>query len=88
MKEPPRTAPTLESFMQEFEKCYASIKNNFRSIAPDDKFADLGLDSLAALELLVNLEHRFGVNLVGEPAIADAVTVRDVHSLIVNRVTH
>ena len=81
-KEPAPTAPTLDSFLQLFEMTYAAAKNATRSIGPADVFADLGLDSLAALEVLVVLEEHYGVVLVGEPAIVDVVTVRDLYDVI------
>jgi acyl carrier protein len=83
--EPALTAPTLDSFLRLFETTYAAAKNTSRSIDPADEFTDLGLDSLAALEVLVTLEEHYGVVLVGDPAIVDAVTVRDLHEAVVER---
>ena len=47
-------------------------------VAPEAKLEDLGIDSLATLELLFKLEDQFGLDLNGEPT--PVVTVADIVS--------
>ncbi len=49
-----------------------------KTIAPDDNLEiDLGLDSLARVELVVNLEHSFGISLPDSFG-SEVLTIRDV----------
>jgi acyl carrier protein len=73
---------SLARFMQEFELNYAVIKNASRSIDPAERLADLDLDSLAVLEVLVTLEELYEVKLVGRPCLIDAVSVHDLFEVV------
>ncbi|MFN0162305.1 MAG: phosphopantetheine-binding protein [Burkholderiales bacterium] len=42
-------------------------------VVPDGKLADLGVDSLATIEFLFNLEERFGLDMNNEPAPIETV---------------
>jgi acyl carrier protein len=65
------------------EEIYREIKQVQRELRPADRIVrDLAIDSLAALELLVALEERFGVELVGDPRAAGLETVADLLDLL------
>ncbi len=49
------------------------------SISPDDKLADLGIDSLDTVEVLMNLEDRTGVEIIPDDSW---VTVNDLVSYV------
>lgn len=42
-------------------------------VVPEGKLADLGVDSLATIEFLFNLEERFGLDMNSEPAPIETV---------------
>jgi acyl carrier protein len=72
-----------DGFLALLEDVYADLKRVRRSIRMDDVIAkDLGVDSLDALELLVAVENRYGVSLVGNPQVAAVVQVRDLFELL------
>jgi acyl carrier protein len=79
-----RSSLSLARFMREFELNYAAIKNTSRSIDPTERLAELDLDSLAVLEVLVTLEDRYQIKLVGRPCLIDAETVNDLYELTLN----
>ena len=61
------------------EEIYLSIKRVRRELRPSDRIvADLGIDSLDAVELLVALENRYDVRLVENPRAASLSTVGDL----------
>ncbi len=65
------------------EEIYAQIKRVHRELAPTDRIvADLGVDSLATLEMLLALEERFGIALVDNPAVARIDTIAELVALI------
>ncbi|MEO3786704.1 acyl carrier protein [Actinocorallia sp. B10E7] len=71
------------AFLALVEEIYADLKQVRRSIRLDDVIAkDLGIDSLDALELLVSLEQRYSVELVGSPNVAAVKTVGDLYELL------
>jgi acyl carrier protein len=47
-------------------------------VAPESRLAELGIDSLATLELLFKLEERFGLDLNSDPTPVE--TVGDIAS--------
>lgn len=54
-----------------------------RTVEPDDSLAaDLGYDSLALVELSLELESRFGFEAMDDGETFDIVTVRDVEELV------
>jgi acyl carrier protein len=76
----PQPAPDL---IAELEWLYEQVKKRHRDIRVEDRFQeDLGVDSLAAVELLVAAEDRFGVQLLAHPRIASVRTVGDLVGLI------
>jgi acyl carrier protein len=76
-----------EAFLTLLEEVYADLKQVRRSIRMDDVIASgLGIDSLDALELLIAVEGRHGVQLVSDPRVAGVVTVRDLFELVVAQV--
>jgi acyl carrier protein len=65
------------------EEAYAQIKQVSRELRPSDRIvADLGMDSLATVEILLTLEQRFGVSLVDHPRTSTVVTVGDLAALL------
>ncbi|WP_369275868.1 acyl carrier protein [Streptomyces sp. R11] len=71
------------SFLAVLDHFYRNSKNSSRLIRMEDRIAeDLEFDSLAALELLVTLEERWNVTLVGTADVVEIVTVADLHDLL------
>ncbi|WP_067464170.1 acyl carrier protein [Actinomadura macra] len=65
------------------EDIYAEIKHVRRELNPSDHIVrDLDIDSLAAVELVVALERRFGLDLLGDGRAAGAQTVGDLVALL------
>ncbi|MEU7530712.1 acyl carrier protein [Saccharothrix sp. NPDC042600] len=65
------------------EEVYTRIKRVTREIRTSDRIvADLGVDSLATLEMLLELEKRFDVSLVDDPGAARVETVGDLVALL------
>ncbi|MGN9815039.1 acyl carrier protein [Streptomyces sp. SD11] len=65
------------------EEIYAKVKRVQRDLRPSDRIVqDLGIDSLATLEILLALEERFGVALVDNPRTAGTATVGDLVALL------
>ena len=68
-----------DALLDEVERCYRELVSTTRQLRPsDDLFEDLEIGSLLAQELLVALEDRYGVVLIGEPDVARARTVGDL----------
>jgi acyl carrier protein len=54
-----------------------------RTAQPSDRLVeDLGYDSLAVIELSLQIESRFGVTSLGQDDAGDIATVRDVEDLV------
>lgn len=64
------------------EEIYARIKHVHRELRPNDRLVDLEVDSLATLEILLEVEQHFAVSLVETPKAAGIKTVRDLVALI------
>jgi acyl carrier protein len=76
-------ALNADAFLSLLEEVYADLRNVRRDLRMDDVIAGgLGIDSLDALELLLALEVRYGVQLVSNPQVAAVVTVRDLFELL------
>ncbi len=76
-----------DDVMQVLDETYLSIKRVRRELRPQDRIVeDLGIDSLAAIELMVALESRYNVQLVDNPRVAAVVTVQDLVALLDNAV--
>jgi acyl carrier protein len=72
-----------EQVLQALEQIYAQVKKVRRELRPSDRIAaDLEVDSLATLEILLALEERFGVTLVGDPKVASIRTLADLVALL------
>jgi acyl carrier protein len=76
-----------DDVMKVLDETYLSIKRVRRELRPQDRIVeDLGIDSLAAIELMVALESRYNVQLVDNPRVAAVVTVQDLVALLDNAV--
>lgn len=77
------TTSLTTEILSALEEIYARIKRISRELRPADRIvADLAVDSLATLEILLELETRFGVALVDNPRSARVETVGDLIGLI------
>lgn len=82
------SAPTPDDFLTALEEGYHQVKRIRRSIRMEDSLSSgLGLDSLAATELLLTLENRYGVELVGVDEVARAQSVAELHTLVTELVS-
>jgi acyl carrier protein len=82
------SAPTSDEFLTALEDAYHHVKRMRRSIRMDDSLSGgLGLDSLAAVELLLSLEQRYGIELIDTEEVARAQTVADLHTLVTKLVS-
>jgi acyl carrier protein len=81
-------APTPDEFLTALEEVYHQVKRVRRSIRMDDSLSSgLALDSLGATELLLSLEQRYGIELVGVAEVARAQTVGELHTLVTELVS-
>jgi|SRR6476660_407927 len=81
-------APGTDEFLTALEEAYQQVKQVRRSIRPADRLGNgLGLDSLDAMELLLALEQRYGVTLIGTVEITRVDTVAELHELVRGLVT-
>ncbi|MGH3379409.1 MAG: phosphopantetheine-binding protein [Actinoallomurus sp.] len=81
-------APTPDDFLTALEDAYHEVKRMRRSIRMDDSLsAGLGLDSLAATELLLALEQRYGIELIGTDAVGRTQTVAQLHVVVTELVS-
>lgn len=56
-------------------------ENDPEELDVDTPFADVGIDSLMAMEIAVHVEHRFGVRFT-ESDLATVTSVRDLARLV------
>ncbi|WP_067838452.1 acyl carrier protein [Nocardia lijiangensis] len=64
-------------------EAFATATNIARDLRPDDSFAkDLGIDSVASIEMMCLLESRFGVSLIDNPRIVGVENVQQLIDLI------
>ena len=47
---------------------WKNIKNKTKTITPTSKFSELGIDSLDSVELVVEMEREFGLDLTNDEA--------------------
>lgn len=74
---------SFEQVLPVLEQIYARVKKVRRELRPADRIAaDLEVDSLATLEILLALEEQYGVTLVGDPRMAGVHTVADLIALL------
>jgi acyl carrier protein len=65
------------------EEEYSRIKRVRRDLRPSDRIvADLRIDSISAIEMLVRVEDLLGIAVVADPRIAGIVTVQDILDLV------
>lgn len=78
------TSPSATSeVITALEEIYSGLKGVHRDLRPADRIvADLEVDSLATLEILLELEQRFDVSLVDNPRAARIETVGDLVTLL------
>jgi acyl carrier protein len=80
--------PAPDEFLTALEEAYHQVKRMRRSIRMDDSLSSgLGLDSLAAAELLLSLERRYGIELVGVDAVTRVQSVAELHALVTELVS-
>ena len=66
------------------EAAYQDIKQTSRNLRGDERlYDDLDIDSLTAMELLVQLENEQDLDLVNDPRTARLKTVDDLVDLLV-----
>ncbi|WP_165949654.1 acyl carrier protein [Micromonospora sp. KC207] len=76
-------APGAGEFLTVLEDAYLQAKRMRRSIRMDDSLAHgLGLDSLAAIEMLLVVEQHYGIELVDTDEATRTETVADLYRLV------
>ena len=65
-----------------FEECFEIEKEKLRPEA--QIFNELGLDSLDIVDLVVELQKRFGVNIRDEEKIRNIRTLQDIYQFIIS----
>lgn len=71
------------AFLDLLEEHYQRLKGVSRTLRPSDHIADdLGIDSLASIELLAGLEEELGILLIDDPRIAAIETVENLRELV------
>lgn len=71
------------SFLGVVEALYARMKGLSRTVRLTDHIRDdLGVDSLAAIELLAGLEEELDILLIDDPRLAAVSTIADLHELV------
>lgn len=69
--------------LTEIESVYRDVRGGTRSLRPEDLLEDdLDIDSLTAMELLVGLEERCGIELIGDSRTTQVRTVGDLMGLL------
>jgi acyl carrier protein len=65
------------------EGVYEDVKGVRRDLRRDDSIeADLGIDSIAAMEMVIALEEEFGVQLADDGRIAGVRTIGDLIDVV------
>ena len=65
-----------------FEECFEIEKEKLRPEA--HIFNELGLDSLDIVDLVVELQKRFGVNIHDEEKIRNIRTLQDIYQFVIS----
>ncbi len=74
--------PNEQELIELFKRAAWEVdQREFDTIAPSTKIADLGIDSVALLEIFGEIEDELGVHLPDDE-LAKLVTLRDLTSLI------
>jgi acyl carrier protein len=74
---------TDDAVLESIQTSYQRVTRQRRQLRDDDRIVeDLSLDSLAMMELLVEIEDRFEVALFDAPQVQQVETVGDLVELI------
>lgn len=84
MTQTPQVEETADIITELCRKC-AEIMD-VPEVAPESSLRDLGSDSLAAVELIITVHERWGVELLPEQLL-DAASLAEVAGLIASRLT-
>lgn len=72
-----------QGLMATLQELHDELRGPGHALSPQDRLADdLGIDSLQMMEILVALEERLGVEIVGDPRVFDMTTVDDLLGLL------
>jgi acyl carrier protein len=72
--------PTVLTFL---EGVYEQVKGVRRDLRREDRIAeDLGIDSIASLELVMELEEEFGVELADDGRLMEVATIGDLIDVV------
>ncbi|WP_165547104.1 acyl carrier protein [Kribbella sindirgiensis] len=72
---------TLDDFLAELASVVECVKSQTYDIGAATPIAQLGLDSLEMLEVLVMIEQRCSTTLIGDPGLVRATTSEDLYRL-------
>lgn len=64
------------------EKQVSNKRFDINTVTPDTKLEDLGLDSLDAAELIINIEEEFNLPEVSQDEMMEIKTVKDLKELV------
>ena len=71
------------TLLAEVESIYREVRGGIRTLHPEDLLEeDLDIDSLLAIEILIALEDRHGIELVGDARSTRLRTVDDLVELL------
>ena len=74
--------PELDDFLTEMASVVERVKSQTCEVRAATPIAQLGLDSLEMLELLVLIENRCVTTLIGDPSLVSVTTVDDLYRLV------
>jgi acyl carrier protein len=75
--------------LNEVENVYHEVRGGIRTLRPEDLLEeDLDIDSLLAMEILVALENRYGIELVGDTRTTQLRTIDDLVELLASQREH
>lgn len=65
--------------LEALEESYRAVKRSTRDVRASDRLReDLRIDSLSALEILLAVEDRLGMEIVDDPRVRTVETVEDL----------
>lgn len=74
--------PTVLAFL---ERVYEQVKGVRRDLRREDRIGeDLGIDSIASLELVMELEEEFGLELAADGRLTEVVTIGDLIDVVLS----
>ncbi|MEU4394070.1 hypothetical protein [Kribbella sp. NPDC023855] len=76
------TVPTLAEFVDDISGIYQAMKGGSRCLVADTLLADLELDSLERVEMLVIVEELYGTLLAGDRELLEVKCVADLYALV------